>query len=87
MPQSNILISEMVGKIVIVRTQGGIGTKGSMLSGDYKGVLLGADGDFLKLEYDVIKFVEGKSIVNKEQVMINMQYVITVEEFKESTVI
>jgi hypothetical protein len=80
-----ILISELVGKMVLVRSRGGVGTKGPMLSGDYKGLLLGADDEFLKLEYEVSKFVEGKNVITKEIVLIDLKYVITVEEYKETT--
>jgi hypothetical protein len=76
-------VNELVGKTVLVKTHMGAGTKDVRLStGEYKGVLLGFDGKFLKLEYDINKFTEGNNLVTKDLILINAAYIITINEYK-----
>jgi hypothetical protein len=49
MENTGILLEELLGKLVLVRTQGGIGTKDGMMPGDYKGTLLAMI--FINLDY------------------------------------
>lgn len=77
-------ISEMVGKTILVKTQGGAGIRdASLKAGEYKGTLLGFDGSLIKLEYNITKFSGGKSVVSKDVVLINTSYIMTVEEYRE----
>ncbi len=78
------LIAGLVSKKILVKTQGGIGTKeykGGI--GEYKGNLLGFDGTFLRLEYEVSRFIAGATKVNNEIILINVAYIISVEEYRE----
>ena len=84
MEQETLFIGELVGKTVWIATKGGLGTKEDQMAGDYKGLLLGFDGEFLKLEYETKKFVQGASSVTKGVILINVRYVITAEEYKTS---
>lgn len=78
-------INEMIGKTILVKTQGGSGTKdASLMVGEYKGVLLGFDGIFLRLEYATRKYSGGTNAVFKDVVLINVTYIISVEETKSS---
>lgn len=82
MEQSEWFINELVGKTILVKTQGGVGTKdASLMVGEYKGVLLGFDGVFIRLEYETKKYSGGTNAIFKDTVLINVEYVITVEEF------
>lgn len=83
MEKTGLLLEELLGKSVLVKTQGGVGTKEGMMLGDYKGTLLGYDGKVIKLEYNIIKFTEGASIPTKAIVFINTDYIITIEEYVE----
>jgi hypothetical protein len=83
MENTGILLEELLGKLVLVRTQGGIGTKDGMMPGDYKGTLLAHDGKVIKLEYEVRKFAEGTSTLSKAMIFINLDYIMTVEEYTE----
>jgi hypothetical protein len=80
-PEKSFL-GEMVGKVVWVTTAGGLGTKDAF-AGNYKGTLLGFDGQFLKLEHELKRFVNGATIVDKAIIVINASYVRTVEEYRE----
>jgi hypothetical protein len=84
MEQTSQFIMELIGKTVWIATRGGLGTKADQVAGDYKGTLLGFDGEFLKLEYEIRKFGEGKTNVTKEIILINTRYVITVQEYMSS---
>lgn len=83
MEQASFL-SEMIGKTVWITTAGGIGTKDALIAGDYKGVLLGFDGEFIKLEYEIRKFAGGTTNTSKGTVLINKRYIITAEEYNIS---
>ena len=86
MEQDRSFITQLVGKTVWVTTAttaGGVGTKDAS-AGNYKGVLLDFDGHFLKLEYEMKKFVSGAGLISKGVILINVTYVMTVEEYKES---
>jgi hypothetical protein len=84
MEQKAQFISELVGKTVWISTRGGLGTKADQVAGDYKGTLVGFDGEFLKLEYEITKFGGGKASTTTGIIMINTRYVITAEEYKPS---
>jgi len=84
MEQNALFISELMGKTVWVTTSGGLGTKDAMVVGDYKGTLLGFDGEFIKLEYEVKKYIEGAGSTDKGIILINTRYIITAEEYKSS---
>ena len=76
-----MLLNELVGKKVVVKSHGGSGIKDVVLvEGDYIGTLLAFDGVFLKLEYTIRKF---QSPDVKDVVLINIAYVITVQEFRQ----
>ena len=77
------LLTELVGKKILIRTHYGVGTKDDIALGDYKGTLLEFDEDFLKIEYDVKKFVEGSNKVSKSILWVNMGYIITIEQYQE----
>jgi len=88
MEDSKWFISELIGKTVLVKTHGGAGTKDvSLRAGEYKGVLLGFDGTFIKLEYETMKFSEGTSAISKDVILINTAYVVSMDEYrsKDST--
>jgi len=75
-------LAELIGKTVLVKTHGGAGTKDASLSaGDYRGVLLGFDGKFIKLECDTKRFTGGKGSMAKETIYINSAYTISVGEY------
>ncbi len=75
-------LTELIGKTVMVKTHWGLGTNDiSLASGDYKGVLLGVDGNIIKLEYEIKKFVVGKNLVTKDIILINIAYIVTVNEY------
>ena len=82
MEQESSYIIGLVGKKIIVRASEGIGTRGDMTAGDYKGILQGFDGEFLKLEYEVKQFIEGKQQVHTEVLYLNKRFLITAEEFR-----
>jgi hypothetical protein len=84
MEQETLFIGELVGKTVWITTAGGVGTKEDLMVGDYKGTLLGFDGQFLKLEYETKKFAEGSTILGKEVILISIRYVITAEAYMPS---
>lgn len=84
MEQDKSLLDELVGKKVLIKNQFGIGTKAGMLPGEYKGVLLSYDDKFIKLEYEVRKFVNNNSMLGKSVILVNLVYVITVEEYQET---
>jgi hypothetical protein len=76
-------IGDMTGKTVLVKTHGGVGLKeAGLMAGEYKGVLLGFDGTFIKLEYDVKKFLNGNAISSKDIMLINAAYIITLNEYR-----
>lgn len=82
MEKDNWLINELIGKTILVKTHGGVGTLDvSLKAGEYKGILLGFDGRFLRLEYNIRKFVNGVGSSNKDIILINTQYVISIDEF------
>jgi small nuclear ribonucleoprotein (snRNP)-like protein len=77
------LLNELVGKKIVVKTHGGSGIKDVLLiEGDYTGTLIGFDHNFIKLEYRIIKFLNGVSTDLKGVILINMEYIITIEEFR-----
>ncbi len=84
MEQNIPFISELIGKTVWITTSGGLGTKDALVVGDYKGTLLGFDGEFIKLEYEIKKFAEGAGSIEKGVLLINVKYIITAEEYKPS---
>ena len=75
-------ITELIGKTVWITTRGGLGTKDALVAGDYKGTLAGFDGEFIKLEYEIRKFVGGTTDTSKGVILINKRYIITAEEYK-----
>lgn len=79
--EENKFIEELVAKSVLIKTHGGTGIQENVLSGEYKGILIGFDGKFIKVEYETKKFVEGASKIFKKLVVINIEYVITVAEY------
>jgi len=83
MEQNEPLLKDLVGKKVLIKTHGGAGTKITMAAGDYKGILLGYDDKFIKVEYELSKFIEGKNIITKAIMLINFGYIITIEEYLE----
>lgn len=83
MEQDKSFIGEMIGKAVWVATSGGIGSKDAS-AGNYKGTLLGFDGQFIKLEYELMRFVEGASVHGKSIILINATHIRTIEEYRES---
>ena len=83
MEHDKALLTELVGKKVLIKTHYGIGTRDDMALGDYKGLLLAFDEDFLKIEYDIKKFIQGKSTLSKSVLLINLGYIITIEEYQE----
>ena len=83
MEKDTSFIEELVGKLVWITTEGGTGTKDASKD-NYKGTLLGFDGRFVKLEYVLKKFTEGTSVVVKGTIIINISYLISIEDYKES---
>ncbi len=82
MENENQFLTDLTGKTVLVKTHGGAGTKDASLSaGDYRGVLLGFDGKFIKLECDTKRFAGGKGSMAKETIYINSAYTISVGEY------
>lgn len=83
MESNKWFINDLVGKTILVRTHGGLGTKDArLILGDYRGVLLGFDGGFLKLEYEVRQFTEGKNATTREVILINAAYIVSINEYK-----
>lgn len=83
MDENRSFIYELVGKKILVKTKGGLGVKDIILvEGTYSGILLGFDGSFLKIEYEVRKFLNGIQTVTKDVILINIAYIITAEEYK-----
>ncbi len=82
MEQEKSLIDELTGKVVWVTSSGGLGSKDAS-AGNYKGTLLGFDGRFFKLEYELRKFVSGAAVPGSGVILINAAYVITIEEYRE----
>ena len=83
MEYDKMLLEELVGKKVLVKTHYGTGTKDDQAPGDYKGQLLAFDGKFLKIEYEVKKFVDGANRLSKSILWVNLGYVITIEQYPE----
>jgi len=83
MEQDTSFIGELIGKTVWVMTAGALGTKDASV-GNYKGVLIGFDGLFIKLEYEIRKFTEGNAVLSKGVLLINTKYIMTLEEYKAS---
>ncbi len=83
MEQDKSFLAELVGKMILVKTHYGTATSVDMKPGDYKGILLGYDGTFIKLEYDFRKFVSGAGVAGKTTVLINIAYIISIEEHPE----
>ena len=80
----NVLLNELMGKKVLVKTRGGPGIRDQILEeGTYPGILVGSDNNFIKLEYNITTFVNGAETNLKQHILINMAYVITVEEHKQ----
>jgi hypothetical protein len=83
MEPNNSLINEFMGKTILVRTHWGMGTKDiSLTAGDYKGVLLAFDGNFIKLEYEIKSFVNGINVVTKDIILINLTCILTLGEYR-----
>lgn len=79
----NVLLNELMGKKVLVKTKGGSGIRDQILEeGTYPGMLVGSDINFIKLEYDITTFVNGAETKLKQSILINIAYIITVEEYK-----
>jgi hypothetical protein len=76
-------LSELTGKVVWVATSGGIGSKNAS-PGNYRGTLAGFDGQFVKLEYEISKFEAGTTEKSTGVILINADYIISVEEYRES---
>lgn len=77
------LIKEFMGKTILVRTHWGMGTKDiSLTAGDYKGVLLAFDGNFIKLEYEIKNFVNGINVITKDIILINTVCILTLGEYR-----
>ena len=76
-----LLINELLGKKILVKTRGGPGMKDvALVEGEYVGDLISFDGTFLKLEYTIRKFQTADA---KDLILINLAYVITVQEFRQ----
>ena len=79
-----LLIRDLIGKKVLIKSHLGAGTKEYKIEvGEYRGVLLDFDGVFLKLEYEVSSFTAGATKINKEILLLNLAYLITIQERKE----
>ena len=83
MEQDKSFINELMGKTVWVTTAGALGSKDASV-GNYKGVLIGFDGQFIRLEYEIRKFTEGNAVLSKGVLLINVTYIMTLEEYKAS---
>ena len=83
MEQGKFLFGELIGKKLLIKTHYGVGNAVGMLPGDYKGVLLDFDDKFVKLECEVKRFVESSSVTAKTVILINIGYIITLEEYQE----
>jgi hypothetical protein len=78
------LLNELLNKKVMVKTHGGVGTKDiSLALGEYKGIILGFDGQFLKLKYEIKKFAQGKNVITTDIIYMNVAYIVTVNEYVE----
>jgi hypothetical protein len=77
------LLNELVGRKIVVKTHGGTGTKEDMLIGDYKCILLEYDDKFIKVEYELRKFIDGKGVIDKLILFINISHIITIEDYQE----
>lgn len=76
------LLGEFVGKEILIKTHGAAGARdASLKAGEYKGILLSFDGMFIKIEYGVRKFAVGGSSVAKETMLINVAYIMSVEQY------
>jgi len=53
------------------------------MAGEYKGLLMGFDGVFLKVEYDIKTFTDGANVITKDIIFINAAYVVTINEYRE----
>jgi hypothetical protein len=83
MEDSKWFISELIGKLVLVKTHWGMGTKDvSLRAGEYKGLLLGFDGAFIKLEYEMMKFSAGSGAIAKDVILINVAYIVSLDEYR-----
>lgn len=82
MEQNTLYINDLIGKRVRVTTSGGAGTKDAIV-GEYRGTMLGFDGEFVKLEYDIRKFAGGASVKSEGIIIINVKHIITAEEYTE----
>ncbi len=79
----NVLLNELMGKKVLVKTNGGSGIRDQLLEeGTYPGILIGSDQHFIKLEYSVQRFINGNPVDSKETILVNIAYIITVEEYR-----
>ncbi|MDE1865792.1 MAG: hypothetical protein KGH94_04120 [Candidatus Micrarchaeota archaeon] len=79
------LVNGLVGKKVLIKSHGGVGTKDyKMEIGEYRGILLDFDGVFLKVKYELAKFVSGATRISEETLLMNVAYVITIEEYREA---
>lgn len=81
--ENNNFLNELIGEKVLVKTHFGAGTKDDMVVGDYKGIILAFDGNFIKIEYEVKKFVEGANQLSKSVLLLNIADVITIERYQE----
>ncbi|MDE1834579.1 MAG: hypothetical protein KGH64_04535, partial [Candidatus Micrarchaeota archaeon] len=78
------LLNELLNKKIVVKTQGGEGIKDILLvEGNYTGLLLGFDHRFIKLEYRIRKFLNGVTSDTSDVILINLAYVISIEEFRQ----
>lgn len=84
MAEEKMLLEQMVGKLVLIRSNMGEGSGAGIEKGNYLGVVKGYDGRFLYLEYDVKSFAENKTVISKATVMLNTSYIISVEEIKDA---
>lgn len=83
MEDNKSLIKEFVGKIVLVKTHWGLGTQdASLKAGEYKGLLLGFDGQFLKIQYEVRTFLNGANVLTTDILLINTAYILSVGEYR-----
>ena len=83
MEYDKVLLTELLGKKILIKTHYGAGTKDDQAPGDYKGELLAFDGDFLKIEYEVKRFIDGANRTSKSILWVNRGYVITIEQYEE----
>ncbi len=82
MEQNDSLIKELVGKKILVKTHGGLGNRSDMVLAQYKGIMISYDDKFIRLEYEVSKFVEGLNALSKSIILVNIAYIITIEEYQ-----